>query len=97
MIDPPQIVHSQAQQTAAIHFTIPRAQMPEVMGAAINELLAAIARARQRGSQVIVGVNQLLDQEPAAIPGLARAVSAWGLLCVGGRLGYASIAPLAVV
>lgn len=43
MIDPPQIVHSQAQQTAAIHFTIPRAQMPEVMGAAINELLAAIA------------------------------------------------------
>ncbi|MBN8514204.1 CHASE2 domain-containing protein [Accumulibacter sp.] len=62
-----------------------------------GELLAAIARARQRGSQVIVGVNQLLDQEPAAIPGLARAVSAWGLLCVGGRLGYASIAPLAVV
>jgi hypothetical protein len=60
------------------------------------ELIAAIERARQGGSEVIVGVNQLLDQDPVATPGLLQAVSAWGLLCVGGRLGYASLAPLAV-
>ncbi|WP_291998601.1 hypothetical protein [Candidatus Accumulibacter sp. ACC012] len=53
--------------------------------------------ARQGGSEVIVGVNQLLDQGPAVIPELLKAVSAWGLLCVGGRLGYASVAPIAAV
>ncbi len=61
------------------------------------ELIAAIDRARQRGSQVIVGVNQMLDQQPLAIAGLSTAVSAWGLLCVGGRLGYASVAPIAAL
>ena len=61
------------------------------------ELIAAIERARQNGSEVIVGVNQLLDQKPVATPGLLQAVSAWGLLCVGGRLGYASLAPLAAL
>jgi len=61
------------------------------------ELIAAIGRARQGGSEVIVGVNRLLDEGPAAIPGLLKAVSAWGLLCVGGRLGYASVAPIAAV
>lgn len=43
MIDPPQIVRSPVQQTAVIRFTIPREEMPTVMGAAINELLGAIA------------------------------------------------------
>lgn len=43
MIDTPQIVRSQPQQTAVIRFTIPRAEMPQVMGAAIAELAGAIA------------------------------------------------------
>jgi hypothetical protein len=42
------------------------------------ELIAAIGRARQGGSEVIVGVNQLLDQGPAAIPGTAQ-----GSQCLG--------------
>ena len=62
-----------------------------------GELIAAIGRARQRGTQVIVGVNRLLDGQPAALPGLAEVVRGWGLLCVGGRLGYASVAPIAVL
>ncbi len=69
----------------------------EKPNAADVELIAAIERARQRGSEVIIGVNQLLDREPLAAPGLLQAVSTWGLLCVGGRLGYASLAPLAAV
>ncbi|RDE49540.1 MAG: CHASE2 domain-containing protein [Candidatus Accumulibacter meliphilus] len=61
------------------------------------ELIAAIERARQRGREVIVGVKQLRDQEPLATPGLLQAASDWGLLCVGGRLGYASVAPIGAV
>lgn len=69
----------------------------EQSSAADGELVAAISRARQRGTRVIVGVNRLIDQQPAAIPGLAGATDTWGLLCVGGRLGYASVAPIAAL
>ncbi|MCP5247091.1 MAG: CHASE2 domain-containing protein [Candidatus Accumulibacter sp.] len=63
--------------------------------AADAELTAAVARARQRGTQVIVGVNRLIGEQPAVIPGLAGVAT--GLLCVGGRLGYASVAPIAAL
>lgn len=69
----------------------------EKPNAADGELIAAVERARQAGSKVIIGVNQLLAGQPAAPPGLTAAVSAWGLLCVGGRLGYASVAPIAAL
>lgn len=42
MIETPQITQSEAQLTAAIHLTIPRDQIQEVMGPAIGELMAAV-------------------------------------------------------
>ncbi|WP_257385905.1 GyrI-like domain-containing protein [Tahibacter caeni] len=42
MIDVPQIVRSEPQQTAVIRFTVPREEMPRVMHAAIDELVGAI-------------------------------------------------------
>lgn len=43
MIDTPHIVRSDAQQTAVIHLTIAREDMPAFIGAAANELIGAIA------------------------------------------------------
>ncbi len=69
----------------------------ETPGAADAELVAAIERARQRGSQVFIGVRRLVAGRVAVVPELGEAVSGLGLLCIGGRIGYASVAPLAVV
>ena len=43
MIDPPQIVSTDARQTAVIRLTIPRAEIQQVMGPAIGEVLGAVA------------------------------------------------------
>ncbi len=43
MIDEPQITRSASQLTAVIRLTIPREEIRNVMGPAINELLAAVA------------------------------------------------------
>ena len=43
MLDNQEITQSTAQQTATIRFTIPRAQIQEVMGPGIGELLSAVA------------------------------------------------------
>lgn len=43
MIDTPQITHVAAQQTAVIHLAIPRAQIREVMGPGITELMQTVA------------------------------------------------------
>ena len=43
MLDTPRITHSTAQLTAFIHLTIPRAEIQNVMGPGINELMATIA------------------------------------------------------
>lgn len=43
MIDTPQIVQAVPQQVAIIRFTIPREQMPQIMGPAVQELLGAIS------------------------------------------------------
>lgn len=46
MIDTPQITQSAAQQTAIIHLTIPRAEIRNVMGPGIQELMATIVSQR---------------------------------------------------
>ena len=43
MIDPPKVVPSEARQTAVIRLKVPRAQIREVMGPAIGEVMAAVA------------------------------------------------------
>jgi effector-binding domain-containing protein len=42
MIDTPEVVESPAQPTAAIRFTIPRAEIQAVMGPAFGELFGAV-------------------------------------------------------
>jgi effector-binding domain-containing protein len=43
MIDTPQVTQTEAQHTAVIHLTIPRAEIRQVMGPGISELMAAVA------------------------------------------------------
>lgn len=43
MLDTPQIIQTEAQLTAVIHLTIPRAEIRNVVGPGIGELMAAIA------------------------------------------------------
>ena len=43
MIDTPKIVDTEAQLTASIHLTIPRDQMPQHFGPAVEELLSVLA------------------------------------------------------
>ena len=43
MIDPPKLVQSTATPTAVIHLVIPRSQIQQVMGPAIQEVMAAVA------------------------------------------------------
>lgn len=42
MIDTPQIIQAEPQAAAIIRFTIPREQMQQIMGPAVQELLGAI-------------------------------------------------------
>ncbi|MBM3225213.1 MAG: TIR domain-containing protein [Candidatus Tectomicrobia bacterium] len=59
-------------------------------------LADAIARARQRGTAVVVGIHQLVDSQPKLLPELRQTVSAWGMLCIGQQLGAAWLEPLVV-
>jgi len=43
VIDPIHIVQTEAQATAAIHLVVPRAEIQQVMGPAIAEVMAAVA------------------------------------------------------
>ena len=43
MLDKPQIVRTDTQPTAVIHLTIPRAEIQDLMGPAIGEVMAAVA------------------------------------------------------
>ena len=43
MLDKPRIVQAEAQRAAIIRFTIPRAEIRNVMGPGIGELMAAVA------------------------------------------------------
>lgn len=69
----------------------------ETPGAGDAKMAAAIERARQRGSQVYIGVRRLVAGRAAVVPDLGEAASGLGLLCIGRRIGYASVAPLVVV
>lgn len=42
MLDTPQVVQSPAQQIATIHLTVPREQVPHVMGPGLRELMTTI-------------------------------------------------------
>ena len=43
MLDKPQIIQTTAQLTAAIHLTVPRSKIREVMGPGLEELMSTIA------------------------------------------------------
>ena len=43
MLDKPQIVRTDTQPTAVIHLSIPRAEIQDLMGPAIGEVMAAVA------------------------------------------------------
>lgn len=43
MLDTPQIIQTDEQPTAVIHLTVPRAEIGEVMGPAIAEIISSIA------------------------------------------------------
>jgi len=43
MLSTPQIIQTSTQQAAVVHLTIPRAEMMQVFGPAVGELLAALA------------------------------------------------------
>ncbi|MBF5042954.1 GyrI-like domain-containing protein [Aggregicoccus sp. 17bor-14] len=42
MLEAPQLLTTRPQPAAIIRFTIPRAQMPQIMGPAVQELMAAV-------------------------------------------------------
>ncbi|MDD4907078.1 MAG: GyrI-like domain-containing protein [Methylobacter tundripaludum] len=42
MIDTPQLIHTEEQLTAVIHLTVPRAEISNVMGPAIAEIMSTI-------------------------------------------------------
>ena len=63
--------------------------------AADAELVSAINAARALKTAVVFGVSGFNGEGPDMVPALRAAVSAWAILCVGERLGYASTVPLA--
>ena len=63
--------------------------------AADSLLVSAIDLARSRGTSVVFGYNQLLENEPFVIESL-RDKTYLGNVCLGKRLGHASVMPLVV-
>jgi len=57
----------------------------------------ALRKAHARNTTVIVGMRTLSNGLPKVAPEVLKDVSGVGLLCVGGRLGYAVTAPLLVM
>jgi hypothetical protein len=43
MLDTPQITRTAGQLTACLHLTVPRAEIQNVMGPGIGEVMAAVA------------------------------------------------------
>lgn len=58
-------------------------------------LVAALSRARQRGSRVVFAVKQLDDGRPRLAPALLNAGAEWGVACLGEQEGYLFAMPLA--
>ena len=61
-----------------------------------EEFAAAIVKATSRGTSVVVGANSYIDGEPVISPILKPAVTGIGILCIGTKLGYAAVAPMAI-
>ena len=59
------------------------------------ELVSAINTARAQKTAVVLGVSGFDADGPVMLHALRDAVSTWAVLCVGERLGYASVVPLA--
>jgi beta-lactam-binding protein with PASTA domain/CHASE2 domain-containing sensor protein len=58
-------------------------------------LVAAVRRARERGTAVVVAVGNLQDSEPNLLAGLRGVVTSWGLACLGQKwVGAMSTVPL---
>ncbi|MCA1583180.1 MAG: CHAT domain-containing protein [Acidobacteria bacterium] len=55
----------------------------------------AIGAAKERGTAVVVGVDEVRDRKPAIAPALST-VTGWGLLCVGETQDSADLVPLLV-
>ena len=60
------------------------------------ELVNAINAARALKTAVVFGANGFDGDAPVMLPAVRDAVSTWAVLCVGERLGYASVVPLAI-
>jgi len=86
MLDTPQIVTTDAQQTAVIPFVIPRAEMPQVMGPAFQELMTVLREQGLTPTGPWVTYHRRLDPEvfdfEVALP-VATAVQASGLVRPG--------------
>lgn len=64
--------------------------------AADAQLAAAARDARHSGTRVVFGARAMDGREPRIAQPLRDAVD-WGSVCIGRRLGYAFVAPLAVL
>ena len=60
-----------------------------------DEFSQAITQARQRGTSVIVGVNEYDEREPVLAKELKSSASGWGAVYIGER-GYAKLSPLII-
>jgi CHASE2 domain-containing sensor protein len=61
-----------------------------------EDFARAIVAAKERGTSVVIGVDQVPDRRPAIAPALSPAVTGWGLLCVGETQDSADLVPLLV-
>jgi CHASE2 domain-containing sensor protein len=68
----------------------------EPSGMADNWFRAALQRARDRHTEVFIGMRRLNNGVPHVIPAFRQHASGVGLLCVGSRLGYATTVPLVI-
>lgn len=58
-------------------------------------LAAALVRARERGSRVVLAVRQIDDGRPRLAPALLAVGAEWGVACLGEQEGYLFSMPLA--
>jgi len=57
----------------------------------------AIKKAKDKGTDVIIGISELQKNEPKMFKGLKEAVSGYGILCINQTLLYSTKAPLLVM
>jgi CHASE2 domain-containing sensor protein len=57
-------------------------------------MASAILRARDRGTEVAVSVNEFVGDKPKLNTVLEKAISSWGIACIGKKLAYARSEPI---